>query len=77
MPDAYSRDEVSAAMNRAADEILDATNAGDTGLRDAVNLLVNASLSYLTGEAETLADVAAVNYSEDSIEEILGWIGHG
>lgn len=76
MPNAYSREEVSSALNRAADEVLDAAGAPDTGLRDAVNLVVNASLSYLTGEAATLAGVVEVNYDTETLDEVLDWI-HG
>lgn len=73
----YTYEEVSAALNRAADDVLDVTNAGDEGLRDAINLVVNAAGSYLKGEAGSLAEVAEKNYDEAALEDILGWIGHG
>lgn len=77
MPDTYSYEEINLAMNRAADDVLDAVSARDEGLRDAVNLVVNAAGSYLKGEASTLAEVAEKNYDEATLDEILGWIGHG
>jgi hypothetical protein len=70
----YTRDAVSEAANLAADDILDAVQAGDAGLRDALNLLVNATLSYLTGEADDLTDVVAINYGEAAYDEVLSWI---
>jgi hypothetical protein len=61
----FTRDQVGEALNQAADEILDAVDADAEGLRDALNLVVNATASYLTGEAETLREVVEQNYSED------------
>jgi hypothetical protein len=45
----YTEQQVADALNHAADEILDAVDAGDDGLRDGLNLLVNATIAYLTG----------------------------
>lgn len=72
----YTHDDVASALNRAADDILEATEAGDEGLRDALNLMVNAALSYLSGSADTLAGVAEANY-DSTLDEILGWIAQG
>jgi hypothetical protein len=70
----YTKDAVSRAANDAADDILDAVEAGDAGLRDALNLLVNATLGYLTGDAEDLTDLVAINYDEATYDEVLSWI---
>jgi hypothetical protein len=59
--------------NHAADDFLDAVDAGDEGLRDGLNLLVNATIAYLTGQAETLHDVVEHSYDAD-YEEVLSWI---
>jgi hypothetical protein len=70
---AFTREEVLDAVNAAADDILDAVDAGDEGLRDGLNLMVNASIAYLCGEATDLEDVVAAKYSED-YPTVLGWI---
>lgn len=80
MPDSstqtWTTDEVSAALNRAADDIAEAAEAEDEGLRDALNLMVNATAAYLSGEAEDLVQVAALGYDAD-LSSILSWIRAG
>lgn len=82
----YSAEQVSAALNRAADDIISAAELPDTGTIDALNLLVNAAVSYLTDPGITLADVARDNYDtnhdgrqpwtgQDALAEIISWIG--
>lgn len=72
----YTLGEVSMAINRAAEDILAALDGPDTGVRDALNLLVNTALAYVTGEASTVAQVAEVSYSED-LGTVIGWINDG
>ena len=72
----YTQDQVSAALNKAADDIIEATEAEDEGLRDALNLLVNAVGSYLWDGAEDLGEVAVKNYDAD-LDSIVGWIQQG
>lgn len=62
---AYTTDEISAALNRAADDVLTAINAPDEGTRDAVNLVVNAALTYLDAPDATLDAVIEENYELD------------
>jgi hypothetical protein len=69
----FSEEQVSQALNSAADEVLDAVSAGPDGLRDGINLVVNAALSYLTGQAVDLREVVDQNYDED-YTTVLGWI---
>ncbi len=69
----FTEQQVTDALNEAADDILDAVDAGDDGLRDAINLMVNATIAYLTGQANDLREVVAHNYG-DSYDEVLGWI---
>jgi hypothetical protein len=71
----FTHTEVLAALNRAADDVLEATNEGPDGLRDAINLVVNAAVSYLTGDAADLAQAVDVNYDEADLKTVLGWIG--
>lgn len=71
---AYDINAVSDAVNKAANDIIEAVDAGEEGLRDALNLMVNATICYLDGTASTLAEVAEQNYDEASIEDILDWI---
>jgi hypothetical protein len=72
----YTQDQVSAALNKAADDIIEATEAEDEGLRDALNLMVNAVGSYLWDGSEDLAEVAVKNYDAD-LDAIVGWIQQG
>ena len=43
----YDERDIGAVLNAVADDVLDVTDAGDEGLRDAINLMVNAALTYL------------------------------
>ena len=72
----WTTDQVDTALNKACDDILEATDAGDEGLRDALNLMVNATSAYLSGKADDLTQVAALDYEAD-LESILGWIAQG
>jgi hypothetical protein len=72
----YTQDQISAVLNKAADEIIEVTEAEDEGLRDALNLMVNAVGSYLWDGAENLAQVAEKNYDAD-LDAIVGWIEQG
>lgn len=72
----HTTEDVLAAVNRAADDILEAIDAGDEGVRDALNLMVNATMAYLTGEADDLKKVVETGYSAD-LDTVLGWIAAG
>jgi len=74
VPATFTDGQVVDALNRAADDILDAVQAGDDGLRDGINLMVNATISYLRGDAGDLHAVADGSYGT-TLETILGWIG--
>jgi hypothetical protein len=80
MADTYTYDQVSSAINRAADAILEATDAGDTGLRDAMGLMVNATLTFLQRpRVRSLRTVVADNYDgpygeKPSLEDVIEWI---
>jgi hypothetical protein len=72
-PVTYTEEQVAEALNQAADDILDAVDAGDQGLRDAMNLIVNAATAYLTGQASDLSAVIEHNYDAD-YPTVLSWI---
>lgn len=72
-PDVFTQQQVADALNEAADDILDAVQAGDEGLRDGLNLLVNATVGYMTGQAQDLSEVVELKYGED-LDTVLGWI---
>jgi hypothetical protein len=76
---------VVAVLNAVADDLLEVADAGDEGLRDALNLTVNAALVYLehgwidadpAAARNRLEQVATSNYDED-LDTILGWIDAG
>jgi len=69
----FSAQQVTDAVNHAADDILDAVDAGDEGLRDAMNLMVNATVAYVTGQAQNLAEVVQQGYDAD-YPTVLSWI---
>ncbi|GAA0908660.1 hypothetical protein [Virgisporangium aurantiacum] len=72
-PVTFAEHEVLDALNYAANDILDAVDAGDEGLRDDINLMVNATIAYLRGDASDLDDVAERSYGE-KLDTILDWI---
>jgi len=72
----YTQEQISAALNKAADDIIEATEAEDEGLRDALNLMVNAVGSYLWDGVTNLGEVAVKNYDAD-LDSIVGWIQQG
>ena len=72
-PDMFTEQQVGDALNNAADDILNAVDAGEQGLRDALNLIVNAAVAYLTGRAQNLQQVVEQGY-DAGYEEVLGWI---
>jgi hypothetical protein len=72
-PATFTQQQILDALNEAANDILAAVHAGDEGLRDAINLMVNATIAYLCGEAQDLHDVVDVSYGED-YHTVLGWI---
>jgi hypothetical protein len=55
------------------DDILAAVNAGDSGLSDGINRMVNATIVCLRGDADDLRTVVENSYSE-GISTILDWI---
>jgi hypothetical protein len=69
----YTYDEVHAAVNKAANDIIEAADLPDEGARDALNLCVNATLNYLDGTATDLSEVVDHGYEAD-LDEVLGWI---
>lgn len=68
---AYTREQVQAALNRAADDIGAAIGA-DPGQDTLINLVVNVGLSYLDG-APNLEEAIEENWPEEA-EEVLGWV---
>ncbi|GAA1673580.1 hypothetical protein [Fodinicola feengrottensis] len=70
---AHPVEEIVRALNRAADDILDAVNAPGTGLRDGLNLMVNATADYLRNQSSDLRSVIKDNY-DASYKTVLGWI---
>jgi hypothetical protein len=71
---AHTAEEVSAAANRAADDVLEAIDAPDEGVRDAINLVVNATLTYLKSPDATLEEAIAANYKlEEDDEGPIEW----
>jgi hypothetical protein len=71
--DTHTMDEILECLNSAADQILEAVDAPDTGLRDAMNLVVNATAHYLQHGHVGLAAVVEAGY-EASLEEVLDWV---
>jgi hypothetical protein len=69
----FTHQQVLDALNEAANDIPHAVHAGDEGLRDGINLMVNATIAYLCGEADDLQDVVEGSYAED-YDTVLGWI---
>src|SRR5258707_9836355 len=61
----YTREQVMAAANQAADMVIDELQLPACGARDIVNLVVNALGTLLEESTASLDDVIWDNYSED------------
>lgn len=70
---AFTEQDVSNALNSACDDVLSAIDADDEGVRDALNLLVNVTLEYLTGRSDNVRQAITNTYDEDP-SEVLDWI---
>ncbi len=73
---AFTEDDVRQVINTAADEILEAAGNPETGLTDAINLLVNATLHRLFDNKDaTLAEIVAESYSDDvTVNDVVDWM---
>lgn len=71
----YPLDTFRVAANKAADEILELA-PGDDRLRDALNLMVNASIDYAdaANTSTNLGEVVAANYTDTTLEDVREWI---
>lgn len=69
----FTEEAVQTAANQAAEDILAAVEGGSSGKRDALNLLVNATLSYVTRDAHDLTEAVDQNY-DATFEQVLSWI---
>jgi hypothetical protein len=69
----FSETEVSDALNKACEDIIEAAQLPETGTRDALNLLVNAASVRLREPDQTLEGVAKQSYGE-KLRTILEWI---
>lgn len=74
-----SEAEVARVLNAVADEVLVAVGGPESGVRDAINLVVNAALHRLFGDRDAgLAEIVAVCYSDGvTLGEVVGWITGG
>lgn len=68
----YSKTQIRAAIDSSLERILDAVDAGDTGARDLLQLLLNDALYLLANPDATLADTIGANYSEPP-DTVLEW----
>lgn len=71
----YTRDQVVAALNRAADALSDHDYEDSHTIRDddLVNLMVNLAMGFLEEPGKTMEQVIEASYGEDP-ETVLGWI---
>jgi hypothetical protein len=68
-------ERIAAAFNRAADEITVECDLPDEGVRDAMNLLINAGLHYFNHPNATLDAAIEANYQLDDPQSgPLEWI---
>ena len=67
---------VSEALNRAANDILDAAGIDSADrAADAINLLVNTALAYMNGQATDVAQAIACSYEiQDGASGPLEWV---
>lgn len=65
-------------INGVADDVLEAAGMPETGITDAVNLVVNGSLHRLFTDADaTLEEIVAECYSDDvTVDEVVRWLAN-
>lgn len=69
----FTEAHVRTAINEAADAVIDAVDMHDEGARDAINLVVNVFLHWLTDNPDaSVEQVIEANY-EASPKEVLDW----
>jgi hypothetical protein len=69
---------VSSVINTAVDEVVKLADLPDTGTVDALNLVVNITLHRLFSNPQaTVQDVVTECYGDETLDEILDWIGGG
>lgn len=68
----FTGDQLSTALNRAAEEVLGlARIEGEDLVRDVVNLVINAGLYFLEHPEALLEDAVRENYDDDFADELL------
>lgn len=72
-PAMFTETEMSDTLNKACQDIIEAAQLPETGTRDALNLLVNATSLRLHEPEQTLERVAEQAYGE-KLATILEWI---
>lgn len=76
----WTEQQIADALNLAADDIIEVADLSDEGTRDALNLLVNATMHYLREDIEhdktqRLHEVVESCYGSDmSLDRVLEWI---
>ena len=69
----FTLDQVTAALNAAADDIRERADLDDTGVIDALNLMVNVVGHRLAGKPDaSIDDVIQAGY-EATPNEVLSW----
>lgn len=70
---------VGEVVNEVADEVLAVLGEPETGVRDAINLVVNGALHRLFVNRDAgLAEIVAACYSDEvSVDVVVGWINGG
>lgn len=68
--------EVREVVNAVADEVLAVAGEPESGVRDAINLVVNGALHRLFANRDAeLAEIVAASYSSEvTMEEVAAWI---
>ncbi len=63
-------------VNGVADDVLEAAGEPETGVRDAINLVVNGALHRLFDNRDAdLAEIVTANYSDEvTVSEVVEWI---
>jgi hypothetical protein len=72
-PATFTETQVSDTLNKACEDIIAAAQLPETGVRDALNLLVNATSIRLRDPEQTLEQIAEQAYQE-TLATILDWI---
>lgn len=66
--------DILTALNTAVEDIIEAADLPETGVIDALQLMLNYTYDQLFHGAKNLDDCVAQSYDDATVDDIVGWI---